>query len=44
VSSPAGTAPGEVYPLALFFAERHTTSSTFRIDTTIAELEVCPEP
>ena len=35
---------GEVYPLALFFAERHTSSSTFRIDTTIADFEVCPEP
>ncbi len=34
---------GEVYPLALFFAERHTTSSTFRVDTTIAEFDVCPE-
>jgi fibro-slime domain-containing protein len=32
-----------VYPLALFFAERHTSSSTFRIDTTIAEFNVCPD-
>lgn len=39
-----GIEVGEVYPLALFFAERHTTSSTFRIDTTIAEFDVCPEP
>jgi fibro-slime domain-containing protein len=36
--------PGNVYPLALFFAERHTSSSTFRIDTTIAEFNACPDP
>jgi fibro-slime domain-containing protein len=27
---------GETYPLDFFFAERHTTESNFRIDTTIA--------
>ena len=30
-----GLTPGETYPLALFFAERHTTQSNFNIDTTI---------
>ncbi|HQB46250.1 MAG TPA: fibro-slime domain-containing protein, partial [Polyangiaceae bacterium] len=27
--------PGNTYTLDFFFAERHTTESTFRIDTTI---------
>lgn len=31
-----GITPGNVYPLDFFFAERHTTQSNFRIDTTIA--------
>jgi fibro-slime domain-containing protein len=35
---------GKIYPLALFFAERHTSSSTFRIDTTITEFDACPNP
>jgi len=26
---------GKVYPLAVFNAERHTTQSNFRIDTTL---------
>ncbi len=39
-----GLARGEIYPLALFFAERHTSSSSFRIDTTIAEFDACPPP
>lgn len=39
-----GLERGEVYPLALFFAERHTSSSTFRIDTSIAEFDACPAP
>lgn len=30
-----GLVPGNVYPLDIFFAERHTTASNFRIDTTI---------
>lgn len=33
-----GLTKGDVYPLALFFAERHTTASTFRIETTIKTL------
>lgn len=38
-----GIAVGDVYTLSLFFAERHTTESHFRIDTSIAEFNVCPE-
>lgn len=34
-----GIVPGETYPLDFFFAERHTTESNFRIDTTIAFLD-----
>jgi fibro-slime domain-containing protein len=33
--------PGNVYPLELFFAERHTIESNFRIETTIAEFNNC---
>ncbi len=32
----AGITPGGVYPLDFFFAERHTSESNFRIETTIA--------
>ncbi len=32
---------GQVYPLHLFFAERHTIASNFNIETTIAEFEFC---
>lgn len=35
--------PGEAYTLSLFFAERHTTGSSFYVETTIAEFAVCPE-
>ncbi|MBI4954962.1 MAG: fibro-slime domain-containing protein [Myxococcales bacterium] len=31
-----GLTPGEIYTLDVFFAERHTTESNFRIDTTLA--------
>lgn len=31
-----GLTIGETYPLAIFFAERHTTQSNFRIETSIA--------
>lgn len=34
--------PGTVYPLSLFFAERHTDGSSFYMETTIAEFAVCP--
>jgi fibro-slime domain-containing protein len=35
----AGLVPGGVYPLDFFFAERHTSESNFRIETTIACLK-----
>lgn len=41
VSERVGIAPGQLYPLDLFFAERHTVESNFRIETTIAEFAVC---
>ena len=37
-----GLVRGQVYPFDLFFAERHTTSSTFHIETTIAGFSPCP--
>ncbi|MGV1099788.1 fibro-slime domain-containing protein [Thiovibrio sp. JS02] len=41
-----GLTVGELYDFDLFFAERHTTQSSFRIDTSIAlhENEAVPEP
>ena len=36
-----GLTRGQRYDFALFFAERHTSESTFSIDTTIADLVVC---
>ncbi len=33
---------GEIVTLALFFAERHTSASSFRIDTSITEFDACP--
>jgi fibro-slime domain-containing protein len=36
-----GIIQGEVYPLDFFFAERHTTESNFRVDTTIGEFVDC---
>ncbi len=38
VAAQYGLVPGESYPLDFFFAERHTTESTFRIQTTIDSL------
>jgi fibro-slime domain-containing protein len=38
-----GLERGAIVPLSLFFAERHTSQSTFAIDTTIAEFRVCPD-
>lgn len=37
-----GLAVDDVFTLSLFFAERHTNESHFRIDTSIAEFNVCP--
>ncbi len=41
-----GLTVGEIYDFDLFFAERHTTQSNFRIDTSIAlhDNEPVPEP
>jgi fibro-slime domain-containing protein len=36
-----GIAPGNIYSLDFFFAERHTVDSNFRIDTTIASFVDC---
>jgi fibro-slime domain-containing protein len=33
---------GQTYPLKVFHAERHTTQSNFRIDTTIQLRQVAP--
>ena len=32
---------GEIHPLHFFFAERQTSASTFRIETSISELQIC---
>ena len=37
-----GIERGGVFSFALFFAERHTSGSTFRIDTSISEFDACP--
>lgn len=39
-----GLTVGNNYSLAVFFAERHTSESNFRIDTSIANLQSVPEP
>jgi fibro-slime domain-containing protein len=36
-----GLERGQVYPLHLFFAERHVYGSNFNLSTTIAEFELC---
>lgn len=41
VAQSLGLVIGGKYPLHLFFAERHTTQSRFRVRTTISELELC---
>jgi fibro-slime domain-containing protein len=42
VAEELGITPGQVYPLDFFFAERHTTQSNFKIDTTITDLTTPP--
>jgi len=37
-----GLTRGALYPIDLFFAERHTTGSTIRVATTIAGFDPCP--
>ncbi|MEM7629779.1 MAG: fibro-slime domain-containing protein [Planctomycetota bacterium] len=39
-----GLQPGGVYQLKLFFAERHTSESNFRVETTMQLREVEPPP
>ena len=34
-------AKGGVYPMKMFFAERHTSASTFHIETTVAQWDSC---
>ncbi len=36
-----GLTLGETHPLHFFFAERQTSASTFRIETSISELQIC---
>jgi fibro-slime domain-containing protein len=43
-ASALGLEKGKKYPLAFFFAERHTTLSNFRIDTTIRCFTPPPDP
>ncbi len=38
-----GLTVGNTYPLALFFAERHTEGSSFHLETTISEIAACPK-
>jgi len=40
VAASIGITPCNIYEFALFFAERHTTQSNFRIDTTIGLFEM----
>jgi fibro-slime domain-containing protein len=45
IAAAAGMTPGNTYDFDLFFAERHTSASTFRIDTTLAlQQPIIPEP
>ncbi|HMR11035.1 MAG TPA: fibro-slime domain-containing protein [Polyangiaceae bacterium] len=43
-ASKLGISKGNVYPLDFFFAERHTSESNFRIDTTIGTFVDCGPP
>jgi len=36
-----GLTKGEIYPMHIFFAERHMTDSDFVVETTISEFDVC---
>jgi fibro-slime domain-containing protein len=44
LASTLGITPGNKYDFDLFFAERHTNESTFRIDTSILLTNPTPEP
>ena len=37
-----GIVHGETYPIQIFFAERHTVQSTFRLETSVADQGSCP--
>ena len=41
VADRIGLVRGERYPIHLFFAERHTSQSTFTIETTVTDPFVC---
>jgi fibro-slime domain-containing protein len=41
-ASKLGLALGNVYPLHLFFAERHTVASNFIVETTLNDIGPCP--
>lgn len=43
IADQLGIAPGGIYPLHVFFAERHTTDSNFVIETSIAAETFCPD-
>jgi fibro-slime domain-containing protein len=36
-----GLVKGEIYPMHIFFAERHVVASDFVLSTTISEFDVC---
>lgn len=44
MASALGLTQGQVYDFDLFFAERHTVASTFRIDTSLTFEPQAPEP
>jgi fibro-slime domain-containing protein len=42
VAAKLGMVKGEVYPMHIFFAERHMIASDFVVETTISEFAACP--
>jgi fibro-slime domain-containing protein len=41
-SAELGLVHGETYPINIFFAERHTVQSTFKLETSVADQGSCP--
>lgn len=41
IAPQTGISPGNIYPLHIFFAERHTSESDFMLHTTLGEIGVC---
>jgi fibro-slime domain-containing protein len=41
-SAELGIVHGETYPIHIFFAERHTVQSTFKLETSVADQGSCP--